>query len=234
MSSSLALLLFALLPAAAAHHAATPHPRLSFPDAGEAGRLLEAVRIYVRRGVRYDASYVELAYPGGEPPAGRGACTDLVAAGLRGIGTDLQRAVREDIERAPADYLATLAHYGSTSPDPSIDHRRVANLEVYFRRHLLALPPATKTAGWLPGDLVVWDQNGDGWADHVGMVAEERAPTGRPLVYHNYPRRGHHPGVAHAGDCLREWRIVGHYRLAAESPPVTRPKSHHPPPAPSR
>jgi uncharacterized protein YijF (DUF1287 family) len=234
MSSPLALLLFALLPAAAAHPAATPHPRLSFPDAGEAGRLLEAVRIYVRQGVRYDASYVELAYPGGEPPAGRGACTDLVAAGLRGIGIDLQRAVHEDIGRAPAEYLPTLAHYGSASPDPSIDHRRVANLEVYFRRHLLALPPALETAGWLPGDLVVWDQNRDSWGDHVGIVAEERAPAGHPLVHHNYPRRGHHPGVAHAGDCLREWRIVGHYRLGAGSPPVTQPKILRPRPAPSR
>lgn len=188
------------------------------PDAG-AGReesvgdkILETVREYSEGEVRYDSSYVKMAYPGGEPPAGRGACTDLVIAGLRSVGIDLQRQLQEDIDRAPGEYRRALRHYGSESPDPNIDHRRVANLEIYFRRHLVAVPLAG--GGWRPGDLVVWDQNRDGWADHMGVVADRRAGSGRPLVYHNYPRRGHHPGVAHAGDCLEEWRRVGHYRVS--------------------
>jgi hypothetical protein len=185
-------------------------PAAGVPQTAEA--ILEEVRRYVERRVRYDAAYFRLRFPGGAPPDGRGACTDLVVAALRGVGRDLQREVQRDIERAPAEYRRALAHYGAGRPDPNIDHRRVANLEVYFRRHLIAVPSEGSGAGWRGGDLVLWDQNRDGWADHMGIIAEH-APGGRPLVYHNYPRRGHHPGVAHAGDCLEEWKRVGHYRL---------------------
>lgn len=207
-----------------------PGERPDSPEAGgepqkapgsAAGRVLRAIEEYARRSVRYDASYTPLLFPGGEPPPGRGACTDLVVVGLRAAGIDLQLEVQEDIRRAPGEYRRALAHYGSGAPDPSIDHRRVANLEIYFRRHLTALPVGGAAAGrpeagegdWLSGDIVVWDQNRDGWPDHVGVVAAERGASGRPLVYHNYPRRGHHPGVAHAGDCLVEWKQVGRYRV---------------------
>lgn len=197
--------------------AALPQP-LAADAATEAERILEAVRRYVEQGVRYDASYVRLPYPGGEPPGSRGACTDLVVRGLRALGIDLQREVQEDILRAPGEYRRSLTHYGSSEPDPSIDHRRVANLEIYFRRHLVSLPAEGPRADWQPGDLVVWDQNRDGWADHAGVVGEQTSASGRPLVYHNYPRRGHHPGVAYLGDCLDDWKRVGHYRVSRPGP----------------
>ena len=47
--------------------------------------------------------------------------------------------------------------YHLARPDPNIDHRRVPNLAVFFRRHGLtltnAVTPETLPA-WQPGDIV--------------------------------------------------------------------------------
>ena len=47
--------------------------------------------------VRYDGAYVRIAYPGGDVPAGTGACTDEVIRAYRAVGIDLQKEVHEDM-----------------------------------------------------------------------------------------------------------------------------------------
>lgn len=151
----------------------------------------------------YDASYCTLAYPNGDPPRGRGACTDVVVRGLRAAGFDLQRLVHEDMKRHWDRYPHS---YHLARPDPNIDHRRVPNLAVFFRRHGLTLTNAVtpKTLpSWQPGDIVCWKlPNG---LDHTGLISDRRNERGIPLVIHNLDRCAEQ-------DVLTDWPIAGHYR----------------------
>src|SRR3954447_20232169 len=77
--------------------------------------------------VRYDGSYVRIAYPGGDVPSGTGACTDEIIRIYRSVGIDLQKEVHEDMVQNFSAYPARRM-WGRTSPDANIDHRRVPNL----------------------------------------------------------------------------------------------------------
>ena len=154
-------------------------------------------------GYVYDASYCTISYPNGDPPTGRGACTDVVVRGLRAAGYDLQRLVHEDMTRHWGCYPHS---YHLARPDPNIDHRRVPNLAVFFRRHGLtltnAVTPRTLPA-WQPGDIVCWKlPNG---LDHTGLISDRRNGRGVPLVIHNLDRCAEQ-------DVLTDWPIAGHYR----------------------
>ena len=154
-------------------------------------------------GNSYNASYCVLSYPNGDPPAGQGACTDVVIRSLRVGGYDLQSQVHEDMIRHWDEYPH---RWGLSGPDPNIDHRRVPNLAVFFARHGQTLPVAvtSKTLStWQPGDIVVWKMPGGG--DHIGLLADRRDLQGVPLVIHNLGR------VAEQ-DVLTQWTIAGHYR----------------------
>jgi uncharacterized protein YijF (DUF1287 family) len=62
----------------------------------------------------------------------RGVCTDVVIRAYRnGLGIDLQKLVHEDMAR---DFAAYPKAWGLAKPDPNIDHRRVPNLQTFFRR----------------------------------------------------------------------------------------------------
>jgi uncharacterized protein YijF (DUF1287 family) len=178
------------------------------PASTVVGKIVAGARAEVRRGVLYDASYVRLPYPGGDVPADRGACTDVVIRALRHAGYDLQKLIHEDMRRAPG-------RYPRRSPgglDRSIDHRRTANQIAFLRRQGKALPRSTSGAAaatWQPGDLVYWRlPNGMG---HCGVLSDTRGPSGLPLVIHNL-------GRAREEDCLTAWTITNHFRYPA--PPV--------------
>jgi uncharacterized protein YijF (DUF1287 family) len=151
----------------------------------------------------YDASYCTLAYPNGDPPAGRGACTDVVVRSLRANGVDLQMLVHADMTRHWDRYPH---RWGLSRPDPNIDQRRVPNLAVFFRRHGETLPnavtPQTLSA-WQPGDIVCWRLPGG--LDHTGIVSDTRNSQGVPLVIHNL-------STCAEQDVLTAWPITGHYR----------------------
>ncbi len=151
----------------------------------------------------YDASYCMLSYPNGDPPHGRGACTDVVVRGLRAAGFDLQRLVHEDMTRHWDRYPHS---YHLAWPDPNIDHRRVPNLAVFFRRQGQTLPNAVtpKTLStWQPGDIVCWKLPGG--FDHTGLISDRRDTRGVPFVIHNL-------GGCQEQDVLTDWTIAGHYR----------------------
>lgn len=159
--------------------------------------------------VRYDPAYVRIAYPGGDVPAGTGVCTDEVIRSYRAVGIDLQREVHEDMEKHfaayPRKWITSLVAVPRT--DTNIDHRRVANLMVFFSRKGKALPLSTNAADYHSGDLVTWDLGGG--ITHIGIVVDQKSPeTGRYLIVHNI---GQGPQME---DALFNWNIIGHYRYA--------------------
>ncbi|HEX5756416.1 MAG TPA: DUF1287 domain-containing protein [Arenimonas sp.] len=148
----------------------------------------------------YDGRYVRLAYPGGDVPLHTGVCTDVLIRAYRVLGIDLQQRVHEDMRRHFAAYPAL---WGLHAPDRNIDHRRVPNLETYFRRHGKSLRPSGDDADFRPGDIVSWRLPGG--LPHIGIVSPRRNGS-RPLIIHNIGN-----GVREE-DVLRAWPIHGHFR----------------------
>lgn len=149
--------------------------------------------------VRYDPGYVAIAYPNGDVPPDAGVCSDEVIRAYRALGIDLQKEVHEDMKKNFAAYPP-----GSRTLDRNIDHRRVANLMVFFRRKGETLPISKRAGDYLPGELVAWDL-GNG-RNHIGMIVNVKAPSGRDMIVHNI---GEGPKME---DVLFSWKITGHYR----------------------
>jgi uncharacterized protein YijF (DUF1287 family) len=152
----------------------------------------------------YDGSYRRLAYPGGDVPIESGVCTDVLIRAYRLLGIDLQVRVHEDMRRAFSAYPPL---WGLSAPDRNIDHRRVPNLETWFRRHGLVKAGGRDPADYQAGDIVSWRL--DSGRPHIGIVSANRI-DGRPLVLHNIGA-----GVREE-DVLFDWSIVGHFRYPGE------------------
>ena len=155
--------------------------------------------------VRYDGSYLSIAYPNGDVPANIGVCTDVVIRSYRALGTDLQRLVHEDMsnhfDRYPSKRI-----WGLTRTDRNIDHRRVPNLQAFFSRHGMNLPVSDNKQDYSAGDLVTWMLPGN--LPHIGIVTNQKSvSTGNPLVIHNI---GYGPEKS---DMLFRYEITGHYRF---------------------
>lgn len=166
-------------------------------------RLIGAAQRQVGRTVIYDPAYVRLAYPGGDVPVERGVCSDVVVRAYRdAFGLDLQKLVHEDMTRAFSAYPRT---WGLRRPDRNIDHRRVLNLETFFRRQGAALRHAGP-ADFQPGDLATLRLPGN--LPHIVIVGSRRAPSGRYLCVHNVGRG------AQVEDVLAAWPLAGRFRLA--------------------
>jgi hypothetical protein len=172
------------------------------PAVATATTLVQAARAQIGVTLRYDPAYERLAYPGGDVPTERGVCTDVVIRALRVTGLDLQRAVHEDMR---AHFGAYPRLWGLTRPDRNIDHRRVPNLEAYFRRAGWALPDGSPVQ---PGDILSW-RLPDG-RPHIGLVSDRRGRSGAWAVIHNIGR-----GTVEE-DAIGLWRQEGHFRRPAE------------------
>lgn len=181
-----------------------PDPLALIPNpATAAEKIVNGAKLEARRGVTYDASYMSLEYPGGDVPADRGACTDVVVRALRHAGYDLQKLIHEDMRR---NFRLYPKKYGLRRPDRNIDHRRTPNHMTFLRRFGKALPLALEgdaADSWMPGDLVYCDlASGLG---HCGVISNVRTREGRPLVIHN-------AGRATQEDLLPHVKITGHFR----------------------
>jgi len=164
-------------------------------------QLSEAAFLLTRQDVVYDPAYYSIDYPGGDVPAGRGVCTDVVIRAYRILGTDLQKEVHEDMD---AHFESYPRLWGLKKPDPNIDHRRVPNLMCFFERHGLVKEISGKAGAYIPGDLVCWNLGGG--VTHIGIVVDRRSRDGsRNLVVHNIG------GGQVLADCLFDYRIIGHY-----------------------
>ncbi len=171
------------------------------PPTGFAARVVAGARAQI--GTAYDSGYVQISYPGGDIPADRGACSDVVIRALRHAGIDIQQLIHEDMLRAPTQYskLAT-----TSEPDPNIDHRRCLNQMSFLSRHAQTLTTEVSDATrdqWQPGDFVYWRQPGN--RQHVGVLSDRTNAKSLPLVIHN-------GSVCIEQDCLTDWKIIGHFR----------------------
>lgn len=172
------------------------------PWAGAASpALVDAARSQIGVTVRYDPAYLRLAYPGGDVPADRGVCTDVVVRALRSQGLDLQRAIHEDMR---AHLGAYPRHWGASAPDRNIDHRRVPNQMRWFQRQGWKRPTGSAPTDFLPGDIVAWRLRSGPL--HIGIVSDRRSAAGTPLILHNIARG------TREEDLLFEHTIIGHYR----------------------
>ncbi|WP_166110862.1 DUF1287 domain-containing protein [Pseudoalteromonas sp. Z9A5] len=158
--------------------------------------------------VTYDGSYRSIAYPGGDVPANVGVCTDVVIRSYRLLGIDLQKLVHEDMLKSFELYPSKRI-WGLTKPDKNIDHRRVPNLQAYFKNHGQVLTKSSNAKDYKTGDIVTWMLPGN--LPHIGMVVNELAKdTGNPLIVHNIGRG------PEKSDMLFDFKITGHYRFVPE------------------
>ncbi len=170
-----------------------------------ASKLSNAALSRLRSRVRYDGSYVKIAYPWGDVPANMGVCTDVVIRSYRKLGIDLQQQVHRDMSRAFNAY-PRVAKWKLSRPDTNIDHRRVYNLRAFFARQGAALPVTRNPNDYKPGDLVTW-MVGPG-LPHIGIVVDKpsRADPRRKMIVHNIANG---PEME---DILFRFPITGHYR----------------------
>ena len=152
--------------------------------------------------VTYDPSYFSIGYPNGDVPVDKGVCTDVIIRAYRKIDIDLQKEVHEDMK---ANFSAYPKIWGLRSTDRNIDHRRVPNLMVFFKRKDAERPISNKAMDYLPGDIVCWNLGGA--TTHIGIVVDQKSKDGkRNLIVHNIG------GGQVIEDCLFDFKIIGHYR----------------------
>jgi uncharacterized protein YijF (DUF1287 family) len=187
------LLLFLLAPSGLMAQEPAPLPR-----------LLQSAYAQVGKTVSYDPAYTSIAFPGGDVPLDRGVCTDVIVRAYRGIGVDLQLLVNKDMHAAFSAYPKL---WGLPGPDANIDHRRVQNLAVFFKRHGKELPVSSEARDYKPGDIVTW-RLPDG-RPHIGLVSDRQA-GGMPLIVHNIG------AGAEVEDTLFAFTISGHYRYGLD------------------
>ncbi|MEQ8242367.1 DUF1287 domain-containing protein [Fulvivirga sp.] len=164
-------------------------------------QLADSAMTLTKQNVRYDPAYFSIDYPNGDVPADKGVCTDVVIRAYRKMGIDLQKGVHEDM----------LAHFnvypkiwGLSRPDKNIDHRRVPNLMVFFKRYGTEKEITHNAADYQPGDIVCWNLGGA--ITHIGIISGKKSQDGqRHLVVHNIGS-----GQV-AEDMLFDFKIIGHY-----------------------
>jgi len=153
--------------------------------------------------VGYDPAYVVLDYPGGDVAPDVGVCTDVVIRALRkAYRVDLQKAVHEDMKRSFSMYPK---NWGLRGTDRNIDHRRVLNLQTYFKRSGHSLPVTKDAKDYRPGDLVTCIVPPN--LPHIMIVSDGKGSDGVPLVIHNIG------GGTREEDRLFDFKLVGHYRI---------------------
>ena len=152
-------------------------------------------------------------YNGGDPPAELAICTDIIARAFKNAGFDLSQLVNDDIASNFNSYPLKI-NWGQTRPDKNIDYRRIQNLEIFFKRNAASMiavfdfSDIKNLEQWLPGDIVFFDMDRDGYTDNVGMISDFTIRKGTPKVIYNYID----PGYTVQRDILSTSSIKGHYR----------------------
>ncbi|HFQ5342670.1 DUF1287 domain-containing protein [Vibrio vulnificus] len=166
--------------------------------------LVEAAKERTTHTVIYDGSYIKIAYPNGDVPPSIGVCTDVIIRSYRKLGVDLQVLVHEDMRDNFSLYPSNRI-WGLSKPDRNIDHRRVPNLQIFFKRHGQSLPISDEGLAYKAGDIVAWMLPGN--LPHIGIVTNDLSQDGkRPLIVHNI---GSGPVLE---DMLFDFKITGHFR----------------------
>ncbi|WDE06469.1 DUF1287 domain-containing protein [Thalassomonas viridans] len=180
--------------------------------------IVEAAHERTKSSVRYDGAYVAIDYPWGDVPKETGVCTDVVIRSYRKLGTDLQQLVHEDMSSSFSKYPSKRI-WGLKRPDKNIDHRRVPNLQAFFKRHGLVLAVTRNPKDYKPGNLVTWMLPGN--LPHIGIVSDQlHSETGNPMIVHNI---GNGPELE---DILFGYKITGHYKYVPEKYNKTGQEAH--------
>lgn len=175
----------------------------SIAQSTKALQLSTAAIALTKQKVTYNPAYVSLAYPNGDVPANTGVCTDVVIRAYRNaFKVDLQKEVHEDMKLNFSKYPK---NWGQKTTDKNIDHRRVYNLMVFFKRKGLVKTTVTNADDYKTGDIVCWILPGN--LSHIGIVIDKKSADGkRNLIVHNV-------GAGQVvEDVLFEWKIIGHYQ----------------------
>jgi uncharacterized protein YijF (DUF1287 family) len=185
----------------------SPNPSYSGKDFGQS--LSQAALERTKHFVIYNGSYRKISYPNGDVPALFGVCTDVVIRSYRALGIDLQKLVHEDMK---AHFKSYPKNWGLKRTDTNIDHRRVPNLQVFFKRRGQSLKVTHSSRDYKTGDLVTWKLNNN--LPHIGIVVNRRSKDGkRPLIVHNI---GYGPQLE---EMLFDFTITGHYRYTGKESP---------------
>lgn len=157
--------------------------------------LVVAARKQLGVTVGYDPNYRRIGFPNGDVPPETGVCTDVIIRALRhAYGFDLQADVNRDMK---ANFSAYPKTWGLKGADSNIDHRRVPNLEVFFKRKGWALRP---NDALLAGDILTYRlMTGQ---PHIAIVSDRKG-----LIIHNIGQ-----GAKEEGESFGLKR-VGHFRI---------------------
>lgn len=165
-------------------------------------KLVKAAIDRTKSFVIYNGAYRKIKYPMGDVPANIGVCTDVLVRSYRKLGIDLQELVHKDMN---ANFSKYPKIWGHTKTDTNIDHRRVPNLETFFKRSGAELPISKLAKDYQPGDIVSWRLDNN--LPHIGIVSDVKSEkTGNYKVVHNI---GMGPKL---DDMLFDYKIVGHFR----------------------
>ena len=122
---------------------------------------------------------------------------------------DLQKEVHEDMT---AHFEVYPQSWGLTAPDSNIDHRRVLNLQTYFKRKGWELPLDQIKKTYQPEDIITCSIGGV--TPHIMIVSDRRGASGNWKLIHNVGI-----GVIE-NDVLFNEKITGpltgHYRISAK------------------
>ncbi len=169
--------------------------------------LVKAAMERTTHNIRYDGGYYRIDYPNGDVAPNIGVCTDVVIRSYRQLGIDLQVLVHQDMRHNFSAYPSKKI-WGLTRPDSNIDHRRVPNLQAFFKRHGEVLSITQNSDSYQAGDLITWMLPGN--RPHIGIVVKAGSSDKRPLIVHNI---GLGPIV---DEMLFDYPITGHYRYQPE------------------
>jgi len=165
--------------------------------------LVEAALSQIGKTIKYDPSYRALSYPNGDVPIDRGVCTDVIIRSMRSaFNLDLQKLVHEDMKKNFSKYPQS---WGLKYPDKNIDHRRVPNLQTFFKRQGWSLDISCKAKDYKPGDIVTCIVPHQ--LPHIMIISDKKNNGGIPFVIHNIGA-----GVQEE-DRLFEFKHTGHYRI---------------------
>lgn len=103
-----------------------------------------------------------------------------------------------------ANFRAYPRQWGLSKTDKNIDHRRVPNLQTFFKRRGASLPTTLKPEDYRPGDLITCTVAGK--LPHIAMVVPSPTGKGAPWIVHNIG------GGPQMEDRLFEFPLTGHYR----------------------
>jgi uncharacterized protein YijF (DUF1287 family) len=150
----------------------------------------------------------------GDPPKDLAISADIVARALLEAGFNLRDLVYDDISNN-FDQYSIKEIWGRSFCDPNIDYRRIQNLEIFFKRNAKDLGvffnalDEDNLNSWLPGDLVFFDMDGEGFSDSTGIISDNTTRSGVPKIIYNYID----PGYTVERDILKEEVVTGHYRF---------------------